>query len=395
MTQGSSLISLGQTFGPGDVPGEGEFVETRDVAFVPDVTVISETSSQYVTRFNVNQLEFTLTQSVQDAIQDGVQSGSLFTQSYSIRNLADVPNSFSMVRYLDGDLYLNDNSLLDGGGVLNQVGQLVAFQTEASGAANDNDAFIGITATGGTQPAGGGYAVQQCCGVNSYPLPNTVDNDTNGDGFADVAYDVTLQLQRDFNLGANETQVFSTTTLFGNGAPPALGSVESLPLLPDSTTIVAGVPVYSFDIPATYAPETVIWIDPVISVGYTYEVTGAEFFSVTAPSLAAVADTDGYIVTVGASSFALASGASMMFGAGVTSFTITGIDPLLGLDPSNPLAFVTGVALTNLSGLATVTMSPITVDTTPSAVPLPASFLLLGAGLFGLGAMRRKAKIAA
>jgi hypothetical protein len=377
---------------------QGNFLTSLASASDSGVSVISQTDNQYITRFNINQLEFTLTQTVQDAIEGGVQSGSLLTQSYAIRNLTDVPNSFSLVRYLDADLYLNDDSLADGGGVLNQNGQLVVFQTAASGAANDNDAFVGITASGGMQPVGGGYAVQECCGVNSFPLPNTVDNDTNNDGFTDTAYDVTIQLQRDFSIGVNETQVFSTTTLFGNGAPPAVGSLESLPLLPDGTTTVDGVTVYSFNIPENYAPETTIWIDPVIAVGYTYEVTGAEFFNVTAPSLAAVPDGDGqYVVTYGATSTILLAGQTLTFGPGsaITSFTITGIDPLLGLDPLNPLAFVTGVGLTNISGPATVTMSPITIDTTPSAVPLPATALLLGAGLFGLGAFRRKTKIAA
>lgn len=370
LTQGSGLMDLARA------------VDT-------ETEVLSESESQFITRFSVNQLEFTLTQTVQDTFEGVDRTGSILTQSFAIRNLTDVPNTFSLVRYLDGDLYLNDNSLADGGGVLTQGGQLVLFETEASGAANDNDTFVGITASGGTQPVGGGFAVVTCCGVDQIPLPNTVDNDNNADGFTDTAFDVTLQLQRDFSIGVGETQVFTTTTLFGNGVPPAPGSTESLPLLPDRTEIIDGVQVFSFDIPATYTPETVIWIDPIIAVGYTYAVTGAEFFSVTAPSLAAVADGDGlYTLTVaGLGPISLASGASYSFGPGVTSFTLTGIDPTLGLDPSNPLAFVTGIALTNINGSATVTMTPITVETSP--VPLPASLPLLLAGLGGIAALRR------
>jgi hypothetical protein len=62
---------------------------------------------------------------------------------------------------------------------------------------------------------------------------------------------------------------------------------------------------------------------------------------------------------------------------GVDAFTVSGIDPNLGLDPANPVAFITSLTFAG-SGQFTGTMTPITTDV---AVPEPASFALLGAGL--------------
>ena len=352
--------------------------------------LISQTENQLVTSFSVGALGFTLTQTVQDTFEGTTRTGSILTQTYAITNTSDAASVFSMLRYFDGDLYFNDSTLADGGGVLQQNGQLVLFETDASGSANDNDTFVGITAAGGTQA---GYAVQQCCGIHTYPLPNTVDGDTNGDNFVDTAYDVTLQLQRDFNVAAGQTQYFTTTTLFGNGVPPAPGSQESLPLIDENpTTNAEGVQVYSFDIPENYQPQRVIWIDPIVAVGYVYAVNnGATFFSVTAPSLASVNDTDGYTLTFGSTVVALLAGQTYVFGAGVNSFTLNGINPALGLDPNNPTAFVTGIALNAIqTGSTVLTMTPIEQDYNTPLTPLPASIWLMVAGMGGLASLRRR-----
>ena len=354
-------------------------------------TLVSRTGNQVVSSFSIGALAFTLTQTLQDTFSNAVRTGSILTQTLQMTNVGVDPLDFALVRYLDGDLYFNDGTLADGGGVLQVAGQTVLFETDASGSASDADTFVGITAEGGSF---GGYAVQDCCGVNVMPLPNTVHNDTNGDGFVDTAFDVTLQLQRDFSLAAGAGQVFSTTTLFGSGVPPAPGSAESLPLIDSDPELNEdGVPVYSFEIPDSYQPGQVIWIDPVVAVGYTYEVTGSSFASVQAPSFAAVADPDGYVLTVGGVDIALASGATYVFAPGVTSFTLSGIDPALGLDPNNPQAFVTGISLGAFSQTsAIVTMTPVTANV--SAVPLPATGWALIAGIGGLAALRRRRRAA-
>ncbi|MBC7139547.1 MAG: VPLPA-CTERM sorting domain-containing protein [Defluviimonas sp.] len=364
--------------------------------------LISQTDDTLVTYFQVNQLGFTLTQTVSEARNEsGVQTGSLLTQSYAIRNLTDVPNSFELIRYLDGDLYLNDNTLADGGGVLGSGANIVLYETDATGDESDANTFVGITASGGTVP-GAYYAVQNCCGIRQYPLPNTIDGDSDGDGFIDMPYDVTLQLARQFTIPVGMTEIYTTSTLFGNATPPAPGSSPSLPLLPDATEISDdGVPSWSFEITIPDYTE-VVWIDPVIAVGYTYEVTGAEFYAVTAPGLGTVPDGDGqYFVSFdGLDPVALAAGGMLTFSdytsSSITSFTITGIDAALELDPENPLAFQTGISLLGLAGgQAVVTQTPITFDTeAASPVPLPATAPLLAAGLGALALWRRKRRAA-
>jgi hypothetical protein len=253
---------------------------------------------------------------------------------------------------LDGDLYFNDSTLADGGGAIIENGQIILYETDATGSESDAQTFVGITANGGTQPDGA-YSVQECCGVYPFPLNNSVFNDTDADGFIDEPFDVTLALARDFTIAAGATQTFTTQTLFGNSEPLAPGDTETLPLLPDRTDEVGEVPVYHFEVPIL-DPGEIIWIDPIVAIGYTYEVTGAEFTHVQAPAFATVPDSDGYRVSVGGQSFSLGVGEILDFaGAGLSSvnrFTLDGIDPALLLDPTSAIAFPLGISLASPSG---------------------------------------------
>lgn len=184
----------------------------------------------------------------------------------------------------------------------------------------------------------------------------------------------------------NHTLGFSLTGLVISGS----GESEDEPVMP-SPVVSGGSFIFEFD-PETFVPGAPVWIDPVVAAGYDYAVTGALFDSVTMPSLGAVPDADGlYTLLFGDEIVSLGAGETYDFLTDVSAFLIRGIDTGLALDPANPLAFPTGIALAGFTGAPIiVTQTPITVDTAP--VPLPAGLPLLLAGCGGLAMVRTRAR---
>ena len=82
----------------------------------------------------------------------------------------------------------------------------------------------------------------------------------------------------------------------------------------------------------------------------------------------------------------------------MTKFKLLGIDPELGLNPTNPNAFVTGF-IYNGTGLVDVSMKPITewVEGGSGAVPEPATWamMIMGFGAVGMAARRRRKGVVA
>lgn len=368
-------------------------------------SVISETATNFVTSFAIDDLNITLTQSLSDSFDGTDRVGTVLSQQFVIENTGNTAD-FDLVRYFDGDLDF-DGSIDDAGGRLSVGDNEILFETDSSTNGSNVDTFVGIsrTVTGLTEAVESGrYEIDEYSDLRSriqsgQDLNNTIANDADNDGFTDFAYDVTLAQQNNLRILENQTVVYTTNTLFGNAVPPAPGSLETLPLLPDEIGPEGG---FVFNIDADDITEgEMIFIDPIIATGYTYEVTSAEFAGVQAPSLSAVPDGDAsYTLTFNGMSVDLASGETYLFDdiLNITSFTITGIDPALSLDPANTTAFVTGVSLRDLAGsVIGITQTPITFDTdavTPvdpvAPVPLPASVLLLGGAVAGLGGLRRK-----
>jgi len=169
------------------------------------------------------------------------------------------------------------------------------------------------------------------------------------------------------------------------------GSTEFTPLLPGDVDPNTGT--FTFELPEGLDPTEVFFIDPPVSVGYTYSVDDAEFATIVAPSLATVPDGDGYTIEIAGQTFSLLPGGSLdVSGLNASEFVLTGIDEALLIDPANFLAFPLGVSLQNLTQgvLPTLHQTPIVVDVPPpSAVPLPAGLPLYIAAVLGFLGYRR------
>lgn len=183
---------------------------------------------------------------------------------------------------------------------------------------------------------------------------------------SDLSFDSTVYL----------SSFFATS---GNGGD---GSSEFDPLLPSNPPDpLTGE--FIIEVPQVPAGQ-VVWIDPPVAVGYEYEIVDGigAFASIIAPSLASVADLDGYFVTVGGVTVSLAAGQVIdfltVFGLNPTAFTLSGIDLSLLLDPTDPSAFPLGVSFTQGEAFS-VSMTPLTEDVS-TAIPLPGGLALyLGA----------------
>lgn len=219
------------------------------------------------------------------------------------------------------------------------------------------DASGGTGGLGGT-PAQAGYDAGDL--TNFFQLP--------GSRTAGV-----LNLQNTSNVSAATPGLW--TFAFRDGAPPD-GSSPSNPLLPIVTD--EG---FSFDFEVE--PDQLIFIDPPVAIGYEYVVSsGPNFASVLIPTALPGGD-DTFDLIVAGNTYTLTAGIEFLLTAldplGFNSFSILGIDVDEGLDPTNPLAFVTGLTFVD-AGTVSMTQTPIIINT-DGAVPAPTALALLGLGL--------------
>lgn len=229
-------------------------------------------------------------------------------------------------------------------------------------------------------------------GVTSYTVDPT-----------DFVHGVSLSpnTQYTIEISALQTRNGSTTAL-NNGNVSAVSRVYSnFQILPQSTgpvilpttTVSNGQVTYGFNVPVlaglTYR------IDPFVAAGYIYQIGAGDpkFASVSLPDIGNSSPYSLYLWNGSAWVFntKLAANTVFDFGAlGVDRFEVLGIDPSLGLDPNNPVAFVTSLTFAG-PGTFTGTMTPVTVEVA-AAVPEPSTWAMMILGFAGIGfvAYRRR-----
>jgi hypothetical protein len=199
--------------------------------------------------------------------------------------------------------------------------------------------------------------------------------DTRGDPAAFIQSNNNAEILR------RSSSFFNFTPLSSGGPPQAF--------LP---TVVNGV--YNFAV-ENVGPDSVSFIDPFVTTGYDY-ATGAgdpNFASVLLPT--GIGDNIFDLFRWNGSDYVdsgidLTGGAQYFFGgAGVSRFSIRGIEVSAGLDPSNVTAFITGLTFVS-KGDFTGTMTPLTVEV--SSVPEPGTWALLSLSLGAMGLVARRKK---
>jgi hypothetical protein len=209
---------------------------------------------------------------------------------------------------------------------------------------------------------------------------------------SDFTYGVALENRTTYTIEISvlQTRNGSTTNLSNNNVSALARVYSSFQTLPTGTppvnlptvTRVGNEVLYTFDM--TVQPGITYSIDPLVATGYIYE-TGSgnpNFASADLPSIGNPTPYDLYLWNGTSFVFDTTLGADKVFdfgNGGVSEFEVLGIDPKLGIDPTNPTAFITGLTFEG-AGSFTGTMTPIT-----TSIPEPSTWAMMLIGFAGLG----------
>jgi len=220
-------------------------------------------------------------------------------------------------------------------------------------------------------------------GVTSYTVDPT-----------DFIHGVSLSPNTQYTIEISVLQTRDGSTVaLNNGNVSAISRVYSNfqitpqgtgPVILPTTTVSNGQVTYGFNVQVQ--PGITYHIDPTIATGYIYQIGlgNPNFATVSLPDIGNSGPYNLYLWNGSNWVFDvnLAADTVFNFGAlGVDRFEVLGIDPSLGLDPNNPLAFVTALTFVG-QGDFTGTMTPVT-----AAVPEPSTWAMMILGFLGLGFM--------
>jgi probable HAF family extracellular repeat protein len=169
--------------------------------------------------------------------------------------------------------------------------------------------------------------------------------------------------------------------------PGFVASPVVLPTLP-----APGTPPTVYTFSAQLVADVPVFIDPLVAVGYDYQVGAGDPLFKTVSLPAGVGDNL-FDIEVNGQHFTVHGNqifdfTAHGFASGVGAFSVHGIEASAMVDPNSPQAFVTRLTFAG-SGQFTGTQTALTVDYTPP-VPEPATYALWLMGLLGLGLAQRR-----
>jgi hypothetical protein len=209
---------------------------------------------------------------------------------------------------------------------------------------------------------------------------------------SDFTYGVALKSNTTYTIEISVLQTRNgSTTNFTNNNVSALSRVySSFQTLPTGTppvnlptvTRVGNQILYTFNM--IVQPGVTYSIDPLVATGYIYQIGSGnpKFASVDLPNIGNPTPYDLFLWNGTSFVFDTTLGAGTVFdfaNSGVSEFEVLGIDPNLGINPTNPTSFITGLTFEG-AGSFTGTMTPIT-----TSVPEPSTWAMMLLGFAGLG----------